>query len=91
MGPKNVVVSAFTRLRASNLDGTTTKIYHRIRNVKNAERNEKRERKGEKKTRVHTHAHRGARRRKQSGAGREADARQLCVVEGSRALILNPG
>jgi len=55
MGPKNVVASAFTRLRASNL-GTTTKIYHRIRNVKNAERNEKREgRKKNTRTYVRTY------------------------------------
>lgn len=54
MDPKYVVVSAFTRLRASNLGrAATTKIYHRIRNVKNAERSEeerkKRRREEEKK------------------------------------------
>lgn len=44
----------------------------------------KKRKKGEKrKEKKKTRAHRGARRRKQSGAGREADARQLCVVEGS--------
>lgn len=72
MGPKNVVVSAFTRLRASNLDGTTMKIYHRIRNVKNAERNEKRwgrKRKGGKRTHAYIHTYK--RKRRESGAERE--------------------
>jgi len=79
MDPKNVVVSAFTRLHASNLGrAMTTKIYHRIRNVKNAERSEEKKRGEEEK-------------RKTRGHGGEADARQLRIVEGSRALILNPG
>lgn len=83
MDPKNVVVSAFTRLRASNLGrAVTTKIYHRIRNVKNAERSEEsgdkaggagRERKEKKKEK-----HEGGAR------GREAGARQLRVVEGKQ-------
>lgn len=73
MGPKNVVVSAFTRLRASNFDGTTMKIYHRIRNVKNAERNEKKVGKEEEggKKRTHGYIHTYKRKRRESGAERE--------------------
>lgn len=87
MDPKNVVVSAFTRLRVKNLErAVTTKIYHRIRNVKNAERSKEKKRGGgggggEEEKRKHGGA----------VARREADARQLRIVEGSRALILNPG
>lgn len=47
-------MSSLARLHGcvkSRDDGTTTKIYHRIRNVKNVERNEKRERR-KKKTHV---------------------------------------
>lgn len=80
MDPKNVV-SAFARLRASNLGrAVSTKIYHRIRNVKNAERSEEEKRErgegGEEE------------KRKDGGAGerREADARQLRVVKGRQGV-----
>lgn len=78
MGPKNVVASAFTRLRASNL-GTTTKIYHRIRNVKNAERNEKREGRKKKHTYVRTYVHRGAREGRSGAEREERRTRDSCA------------
>lgn len=41
--------------------------------------------------RTHAYIYTDTEARERSGAGGEADARQLRVVEGSRALILNPG
>jgi len=73
MDSKNVVVSAFTRFRASNLGrAVTTKIYHRIRNVKNAERSEEGKKKsGRERKKENTGARGGrataARRRRQQG------------------------
>lgn len=80
MDPKNVVVSAFTQFHASNLGRGYD--YEDLspdkkRQKRGKERREKKKRRGRKK--------------KRRGEWREADARQLRVVEGSRALILNPG
>ena len=86
MDLKNVIVSAFTRLRTSNLGRGCD--YEDLspdkkRQKRGKERREKEEKK--KKERKKKGKHEGA------GARREVNARQLHVVEGGRTLILNPG
>lgn len=83
MDSKNVVVSAFTRLRASK--SRPGYDYEDLSPDKKRQKRGK-ERRGKKREmeRKKKEKHRG-------GEEREADARQLRVVEGSRALILNPG
>lgn len=88
MDLKNVIVSAFTRFRASNLGrAVTTKIYHRIRNVKNAEKSEEKKKRRERKKKENTEVRgRGERWTRDSctsskAAGRWSLIQVECVFE----------
>lgn len=86
MDPKNVV-SAFTRFRVKSRTGCDYEDLSpdKKRQKRGKERGEKKRGRGGGGGEEEKRKHGG------TVARREADARQLRVVEGSRALILNPG